>query len=211
MTPTTGLGPSYSAYIFAEPQNGTDDGTLYTYALSNGATNWYSYFSATVPSPASGTYSADLNVYAHQPSFINGGGNFVTPVTLSAPILQSAGTYSGCSQNQYTYGTIAIIPTTHISNTTGYFMSIWIPLAGVGGTLSQMTTDLGTSLCGTEIYGNLPADATTNIEDVVVTSGAAIPAGTYRVLWYTPNFNFPAPPAGGSITIPYYFRGNTKS
>ena len=175
--------------------------------MSNGATNWYSYFSAVVPGPGSGTYSADLNVYAHQPSFINGGGNFVTPVTLSAPILQSAGTYSGCSQNQYTYGTIAILPSTHISNTTGYFMSIWIPLAGVGGALTQMTTDVGTTLCGSEIFGDLPADATTNSANVTVTSGAAIPAGTYRVLWVTPNFNFPS----GYINVPFYFKGDTKS
>jgi len=180
---------------------------LYNYAVANGATNWYSYFVGSQPNNGGGTYSADLDVYAHQPSFINGGGNFVTPATLSAPILQTSTTYSGCAQNQYTYGTIAILPTTHISNTTGYFLSIWIPLAGVGGSLTQMTSDVGTTLCGSEFANDLPADVVTNALDVTVTSGAAIPAGTYRVLWASPNFNFPA----GYISVPYYFRGDTKS
>jgi hypothetical protein len=71
-----------------------------------------------------------------------------------------------------------------------------------------MTIDVGTTLGGAEIYGGIPTVAGTTVLNVVVTSGAIIPAGTYRVLWVSPNFNLPGSlPSIGS----FYFRGETKT
>jgi hypothetical protein len=197
------------AYIFAEPQTSGDDTTLLTWAGSNGAIDWGDYYSGTVPNNAGGNYDNDLNVYAHQPSFISGGGNFVTPITLSAPILQSAGTYSGCSLSQYAFGAIPVIPTTNVNPNIEYFYSIWLPLAGIGGSVTNYTIDVGTTLCGQEIENGIPVVASTTLSyDVTVTSGAAIPAGTYRVIWVSPNLLLPI---STPLTQTYYFMGDTKS
>ena len=202
------ISPTFRAYIFAEPQTSSDDTTLLDYAIANGAIDWGNYYSGTVPNNSGGNYNNDLNVYAHQPSFINGGGNFVTPLTLSAPILQSSGTYSGCSHNIYTFPSIPIIPSINVNPSIQYFYSIWIPLAGVGGTFNNMSIDLGTTSCGSGIYSGIQPVSTLATINVVVTSGAAIPAGTYRVLWLSPNLILPPSLPLGST---YYFRGNTKS
>ena len=202
------ISPTFRAYIFAEPQNSTNDTDLLNFATTGGAIDWYSYYSATVPNNNGGNYSNDLNVCAHQPSFINGGGNFVLPLTLSAPILQSSGTYSGCSHNIYTFPSIPIIPSINVNPSIQYFYSIWIPLAGVGGTFNNMSIDLGTTSCGSGIYSGIQPVSTLATINVVVTSGAAIPAGTYRVLWLSPNLILPPSLPLGST---YYFRGNTKS
>jgi len=83
-TPTpTPTRNRFNAYIFAEPQTSVDANTLLTWAGGNGALEWGDYFDGSVPNNNSGFYSNDLNVYAHQPSFINGGGNFVPPTILS--------------------------------------------------------------------------------------------------------------------------------
>jgi hypothetical protein len=205
-TPTS---QGFMAYIFAEPQTSGDDTTLLTWAGSNGAIDWGDYYSGTVPNNAGGNYDNDLNVYAHQPSFISGGGNFVTPITLSAPILQSAGTYSGCSLSQYAFGAIPVIPTTNVNPNIEYFYSIWLPLAGIGGSVTNYTIDVGTTLCGQEIENGIPVVASTTLSyDVTVTSGAAIPAGTYRVIWVSPNLLLPI---STPLTQTYYFMGDTKS
>jgi len=71
-----------------------------------------------------------------------------------------------------------------------------------------MTIDVGTTANGSEIFRAIPTVAGTTVLNVVVTSGANIPAGTYRVLWVSPNFNLPASlPAAGYL----YFRGVAKS
>ena len=197
------------AYIFAEPQDSGDDTTLLDWASNNGAIEWGDYYSSSVPSNAGGNYDNDLNVYAHQPSFINGGGNFVTPATLSAPILQTAGVYLGCALSQYAFGSIPVIPTTNVNPDIKYFYSIWLPLAGIGGSVNNYTLDVGTSICGQEIENGIPAVASITLSyNVNVTSGAAIPVGVYRVVWISPNLQLPpATPLGQII----YFRGDTKS
>jgi hypothetical protein len=194
------------AYIFAEPQDAGDDATLL--AGATGAAEWYSFFSAGAPNNNAGNYSNDLDVYAHQPSFISGGGNFITPVSLSAPIAQTPGqVINGVAQNLYTYGSIQV-NSTAINSSIQYFYSIWVPLAGVGGTLTDMTNDVGTTLGGNDVFNDIGTVTTLTAINVNVTIGASIPAGTYRVLWVVPQFQLPiAPPLSGSL----YFRGDTKS
>jgi hypothetical protein len=197
------------AYIFAEPIDSGDDTTLYNYALANGAGEWWSWQSVLAPpNNSGGNYSNDLNVYAHQPSFISGTGNFITPVSLSAAIAQTGGqVINGVAQNIYTYGTIQV-NSTLIDSSLPYFYSIWLPLAGVGGALTDMTNDVGTTLGGNDVQNDIGTVTTLTALNVTVTSGAAIPAGTYRVLWVSPQFQLPiAPPLTGSL----YFRGDTKS
>jgi hypothetical protein len=197
------------AYIFAEPQNSGNDGTLLSYATANGALEWYSFYSvSSPPNNSGGNYSNDLNVYAHQPSFVIGGGNFVTPVTFSAPIAQTAGQIiNGFAQNIYTYGSIQVSSTV-VNPSIQYFYSIWVPLAGVGGSISDMTNDVGTSDGGQDIYPNIGTIVGLTSINVTITSGAAITAGTYRVLWVSPQYTLPgSTPLTGSL----YFRGETKS
>jgi hypothetical protein len=204
-TPTSNM---FKAYIFAEPQTSVDASTLLTWAADNGAIEWGNYFDGSVPNNNGGVYSNDLDVYAHQPSFISGGGNFTLPTILSAPILQSSGSYLGCPQNQYTFGSIPVIPTTNVNPAIPYFYSIWIPLLGVGGSFNNMTIDLGTSLCGNEIYNDIQGESTLSTINVNVTSGASIPSGTYRVLWLSPNLLLPGTLP---LNVTYYFRGETKT
>ncbi len=163
---------------------------------------------SVAPNNSGGNYSNDLNVYAHQPSFISGTGNFITPVSLSAAIAQTGGqVINGVAQNIYTYGTIQV-NSTLIDSSLQYFYSIWLPLAGVGGALTDMTNDVGTTLGGNDVQNDIGTVTTLTALNVTVTSGAAIPAGTYRVLWVSPQFQLPiAPPLTGSL----YFRGDTKS
>lgn len=208
-TPTpTGTAAGFMAYIFAEPQDPTDASTLETYAGDNGALEWATIYNNGIPNNSGGNYSNDLDVYAHQPSYISGGGNFVTAVSLSAEIAQTPGQIiNGVAQNIYTYGSIQV-NSTSINSNIQYFYTIWIPLAGVGGTLTDMTNDVGTTLGGNDIFNDIGTVTTLTALNVTVTSGAAIPAGTYRVLWVTPQFQLPIlPPLTGSL----YFRGDTKS
>jgi hypothetical protein len=206
-TPTPTMAAFY-AYIFAEPQNTTDDTDLLNFATTGGAIDWYSYYSATVPNNNSGSYSNDLDVYAHQPSFINGTGDFVKPDDLKAPIAQVNGQIiNGLSQSIYTFGSIEV-NSSMVTPSEEYFYTIWIPLNGVNGSLTDMTIDVGTNLGGDEIYSNIGTIVGTTALNVTVTSGAAIPAGTYRVLWVSPQFILPIlTPLSGSL----YFRGDTKS
>jgi hypothetical protein len=199
VTPTvTPSGAAYYAYIFAEPQTSGDASTLLTYATANGAVEFGDYFDNVVPSNGGGNYSNDLNVYAHQPSFINGGGNFVTPNTLKGSI----------SQSTYLFNSIQVSSLV-VNSGIQYFYSVWLPLNGIGGTLNTYQMDVGTTLGGAEIYSAIPnTTPITNAYDVVVTSGAAIPAGTYRVLWISTNFLLPSStPLTGSI----YFKGVSKT
>ena len=203
-TPTEG----FMAYIFAEPQNAGNASTLETYALANGAQDWATIYNNGIPNNNNGTYSNDLDVYAHQPSYAIGGGNFVTAVSLSAAIAQTQGqVINGVAQNIYTYGSIQVSPSL-INPLIKYFYTIWVPLAGVGGSLTNMTNDVGTTLGGNDVFNDIGTIVGLTSLNVTVTSGAAIPAGTYRVLWVSPQFELPiALPLTGSL----YFRGDTKS
>jgi hypothetical protein len=208
-TPTpTGTQTGFMAYIFAEPQLSGDATTLENYALANGAVEWATIYNNGIPNNSGGNYSNDLDVYAHQPSFAVGGGNFVTAVSLSAAIAQTPGqVINGVAQNIYTYGSIQV-SSAAINASIQYFYTIWVPLAGVGGTLTDMTNDVGTTLGSNDVFNDIGTVTTLTALNVTVTSGAAIPAGTYRVLWVSPQFQLPiSPPLTGSL----YFRGDTKS
>ncbi len=212
-TPTPTITPSptqglYYAYIFAEPQTSTDDATLLAYASANGAVQWWSFYGlSSPPNNSGGNYSNDLDVYVHQPSFVSGGGNFVTPVTFSSLIAQTPGqVINGLPQNIYTYGSIQVSSTV-VNSSIQYFYSIWIPLAGVGGAISDMTNDVGTLAGSQDIYANIGTVTSLTALNVTVTSGAAIPAGTYRVLWVSPQYTLPG---GTPLTGSLFFRGETK-
>ena len=212
-TPTPTITPSptqglYYAYLFAEPQTSTDDSTLLSYASANGAVQWWSFYGlSSPPNNTGGNYSNDLNIYAHQPSFVSGGGNFVTPVTFSSLIAQTPGqVINGLAQNIYTYGSIQVSSTV-VNSSIQYFYSIWIPLAGVGGAISDMTNDVGTLAGSQDIYANIGTVTSLTALNVTVTSGAAIPAGTYRVLWVSPQYTLPG---GTPLTGSLFFRGETK-
>ena len=55
------ISPTFRAYIFAEPQNSTNDTDLLNFATTGGAIDWYSYYSATVPNNNGGNYSNQQN------------------------------------------------------------------------------------------------------------------------------------------------------
>ena len=212
-TPTPTITPSptqglYYAYLFAEPQTSTDDSTLLSYASANGAVQWWSFYGlSSPPNNSGGNYSNDLDVYVHQPSFVSGGGNFVTPVTFSSLIAQTPGqVINGIAQNIYTYGSIQVSSAV-VNPSIQYFYSIWIPLAGVGGAISDMTNDVGTLAGSQDIYANIGTVTSLTALNVTVTSGAAIPAGTYRVLWVSPQYTLPG---GTPLTGSLFFRGETK-
>jgi hypothetical protein len=69
--------------------------------------------------------------------------------------------------------------------------------------------DVGTTSGGSEIFNDIPAvTPLQNQYNVTVTSGASIPAGTYRVVWITPDFLLPGGlPLSGSL----YFTGANKT
>jgi len=186
----------------------SDATTLENYAVANGAVEWATIFNNGIPNNSGGNYSNDLDVYAHQPSFASGTGDFISVTSLSAPIAQTPGQIiSGVSQNIYTYGTIQV-NSANLNPNIQYFYSIWVPLNGVGGSITDMTNDVGTTLGGNDVFNDIGTVTTLTALNVTVTSGAAIPSGTYRVLWVTPQFTLPIlPPLTGSL----YFRGDTKS
>jgi hypothetical protein len=202
-TPTTA---GFSGYLFPEPQDSTSLNDLGQYLFDTGAT-WFGYGNEGIPSTTN--YSTNMNTYAHYSGWTGSSGNFITPVTsLSGAIRQLSGNGPdsyGCSQNQYTFGTIQVT-TSQVNPNEQYYYTVWIPLAGVGGTMTNMTVDVGASTqCSTSIIDNGIPEPTLAGTNVTVTSGAAIPAGTYRILWL-----FVIPP---TIPLPssLYFKGDTKS
>lgn len=207
LTPTpTSTPASFFAYLFPEPLDSTSQNDLGQYMFDNSAT-WYGFGnSGGVPSLVN--YSNNMDTYVHYSGWTGSSGNFVTPVTsMTSSIRQLSGSgfdSFGCAQNQYTFGTIELT-TSMINVNYQYNYTIWIPLAGVGGTMSNITVDIGNGVCGSAIYDNAipePGLAGTN---VVVTSGGSIPAGIYRVLW---NFTLPSTPP---LTTSLYFKGDTKT
>jgi len=189
-TPTPSATPfSYQAYLFPEPQDYTSRNTLGQYMYDGGKT-WFGWGNSGVPGNLS--YSDNMDYYAHFSGFTNGSdGNFITQVSsLSSAMFQSAGTDGyGCPINQYGFGTINI-NNTLVNPNVKYFYTIWLPLAGMNGTMSDMTVNVGTNPCSFNIGADLIPDSIKQT-NVTVTSGAAIPAGTYRVLWIDPNLHIP--------------------
>ena len=189
-TPTPTATPfSYQAYLFPEPQDYTSRNTLGQYMYDGGKT-WFGWGNSGVPGGLS--YSDNMDYYAHFSGFTNGSdGNFIAQVSsLSSAMFQSAGNDGyGCPINQYGFGTINI-NNTLVNPNVKYFYTIWLPLAGMNGTMSDMTVNVGTNSCSFNIGADLIPDSIKQT-NVTVTSGAAIPAGTYRVLWIDPNLHIP--------------------
>jgi len=204
LTPTSSV-KIYYAYVFAEPQTFNDGFDLETYMLNNGGT-WGGYQFYGVPSAAN--YSNNMDTYAHYSGWTSNAGNYTyAPTSLSGAIKQIS-SYTedsfGCPQNQYTFETIRV-RSNQLNTNIKYFYSIWIPLDGVNNTMNNMIINAGSTPCGTDYSEQGIPDAIAS-QNVVVTSGAAIPSGTYRVLFLAllnlPNTN--------KLFNDIYIKGNLK-
>jgi hypothetical protein len=221
-TPTPTTPPIY-AYLVPEPQDNGGSSTSvyklgnYMYYLSGSTVDtnvsWNGYGSSGGwVDPTSVNYSYMMNKYISYSGFTSGSsGNFITPISSFKGLIKQSpgiGTDSfGCSINQYTFETITVDIST-INPNEYYFYSVWIPLAGVGGSMTNMTIQLGYSSPPCTFDVTLTPDVTISSTNVTVTSGAAIPAGVYRVLYCgSPTLLPPSTPA----TNNFYFKGDTKS
>ena len=211
-TPTLTQTPSqttslFKAYLFPEALDSTSQDSLGQFMFDNGA-DWYGFLNSG-GIPGSSNYESNMLTYIEYPGWTGSSGNFITSVTnLTGNIRQSSGSGTdtfGCSQNQYTFGTIEVT-TSNVNPNVQYDYSIWIPLAGVGNALTNMTVDVGSSSpCTSNIFSDGIPDLGNAAIDVDVPIGSILPAGTYRVLW---NFVVPATlPLGATI----YFKGDTKT
>ena len=208
-TPTPTNVP-FSAYIFPEPQDSTSQGDIGLWTSNAGGN--YNGFTNNGGPAGGGTYAADMAIYAQYPGWTGLSGNFITNVgTIKNSIRQASGTGTdsqGCSQNQYTFGSIGIT-TTMINPSEQYVYTVWIPLAGVGGTFNNMTLDVGTgAACAVGIIDNGVPDPGNAVINVTVPSGCVIPSGIYRVLWMNELYLQPTtPPLGTTLWI----KGDTKT
>ena len=194
-TPTPTVTPSatpniYRAYLFPEPQSASARRSLGNYMFYGGKT-WLGWGRSGVP-PVS-NFSDNMDFYAHFSGFTSTGltGDFVTAVqNLNSLVYQTETTDTfGCEVGQYEFGTIRLQPS-QVNTAIKYFYTLWIPLEGMNNTMSNLTVNIGTAPCNTNLGSSLIPDTLRQI-DVTVTAGAAIPAGTYRVLWIDPNMNLP--------------------
>jgi hypothetical protein len=225
ITPTISLTPSVTptptypyvfdpyVYLVPEPQDTTSLSDLATYMYNSGATNFLGWGNGGVPSVSG--YSNDLDVYIHYSGFTGSVGNFVTNIsTLKGYIKQTSGTSIdtfGCIQDQYTFNTIEV-STSQVNTGIQYFYSLWIPLNAVGGSMTNMTIDIGTNTpCSNDIGYNVIPDGTLSSINVVVSSGAAIPSNVYRVLWIDPTCLIPSSVPPPSLSSSIFFKGNTKT
>jgi len=180
---------------------------------NSGSTSFLGWGNGGVPSVSS--YSNDLNIYIHYSGFTGSNGNFITNVsTLKGHIRQLVGTGTdsyGCIQHQYSFNTIELL-TTQINPNIQYFYTLWIPLNAVGGSMTNMTIDIGSNIpCSTDIVYNAIPDAVLASTNVVVSSGAAIPSNIYRVLWIDPTCLIPSSVPPPSLSSSLFFKGNTKT
>jgi len=212
-TPTTTPTPTnepFFAYIFPEPQDSTSQANLGQYMFDNGAIQYFGFGNSGVAGGP--TFGSDMELYSQYVGWSGGIGNFITNVgSISGSIRQASGLGTdseGCPQNQYTFGSIDI--TTSIVNpNVQYVYTVWIPLAGVGGTFTNMTLDIGDgAACSSSIVnGGIPDVGNASV-NVNVLGGFAIPAGTYRVLWINELYNLPVSvPLGSTIWV----KGNAKT
>jgi len=221
-TPTPTVPPIF-AYVVPEPQDtgGSSTSTYklgsYMYYLSDGVTidtnvNWYGYSSGGWADPANPYYSYMMDKYISYSGFTLGSdGNFMTPISsFNGSLQQSSGVKTdgyGCSVNQYTFETITI-SNSNINPNEYYFYSVWIPLSGVGGVMDNMTIGVGYMSYPCSFDFLLTPATTISSTNITVTSGAAIPAGVYRVLYCSSSMLLP--PSTPS-TNNFYFKGDTKS
>jgi hypothetical protein len=212
LTPTNTLTPTpspevrFKAYVFAEPQTFEDGSDLENYMVNTMGKNWGGYQFYGVPSSLD--YSSTMDAYVHYPLWGAFLGNYITPPTeLTSIIKQTSGasldTFN-CPQNQYTFGTIEI-PKTGVNTDIRYFYSIWLSYDGLGGSFTNMTVDAGSSPCSNDLINNAIPDYVAS-QNVTVTSGGAIPAGNYRVLWLQ-NLNLPIT---NTLLNNIYIKGENK-
>jgi hypothetical protein len=206
-TPTvTPTNLPFSAFIFPEPLDSVSQAQLGQYMFNNGS-SWYGFGnSGGVPSTVN--YANNMLIYSQFSGWTGGNGNFITNVTyLNGSIRQLPGSgvdSFGCVQNQYTFGTVEV-NTTEINPAIQYNYTIWIPLAGVGGSLTNMTVDIGQATpCSSTDSDSIIPDPTLSVLNVTVPSGQILPAGVYRVLW---NFTMPQ---SLPLTSSIYFKGESK-
>lgn len=212
-TPTKTPTPSpaaFSAYLFPEPQDPTSLNNLGQFMYDTGAVSFFGWGNSGTP--AGPNYASDMAIYAKFSGWTGSAGNFITNVsTLNGPIRQSSGSgvdSYGCSQNQYSFSSIPVT-TSQVNPSIQYTYTVWIPLAGVGGTMTNMTLDVGLgNACSTSIIDNGVPDVINAGVNVVVPSGCAIPAGTYRVLWMNELCSEPSSPP---LTTTFWVKGDTKS
>jgi hypothetical protein len=209
-TPTPTNLP-FSAYLLPEPSDANSIANIGQYMFDQGA-DWFGYWNSLGPAGAGPTYSSNLDAYVHFSGWTTPVDNFLTPVTnFAGPIRQASGSGTdayGCTQTQYTFGTIPVT-LSQVDPTIQYFYSIWVPLVGVGGTLTNMTVDAGYgAACSNTVFNDAVPDLGLASQNVTVTVGAAIPAGTYRVLWITGAFE---QPTGTPATSTLYVKGDTKT
>ena len=212
-TPTNTPTPSpaaFSAYLFPEPQDPTSLNNLGQYMYDTGAVSFFGWGNSGTP--AGLNYASDMAIYAKFSGWTGSAGNFITNVsTLNGPIRQSSGSgvdSYGCSQNQYSFSSIPVT-TSQVNPSIQYTYTVWIPLAGVGGTMTNMTLDVGLgNACSTSIIDNGVPDVINAGVNVVVPSGCAIPSGTYRVLWMNELCSEPSSPP---LTTTFWVKGDTKS
>jgi hypothetical protein len=198
--------PNLQAYLFPEPQSPSGRGAIGMH-MFNAGFSWRGWGISGVPGATN--YSSTMNHYAHFSGFVNGlDGDFITPVeSLSSFVLQSNSMDGfGCMSGQYTFGTIQLQPSM-VNLGIKYFYTIWIPLESVNNSMSNQRINVGTGPCSSDLGSSLIPDSLRLI-DVEVTEGAAIPAGTYRVLWVTPNLNLPSTPP---LTSSLFFKGSSYS
>ena len=175
--------------------------------FDNGSTNYYGFGNSGIPSTV--TYASDMAIYILYSGWTGSNGNFITNISNnSSPIRQASGSGTdtfGCTQNQYTFGTIEIT-TSEVNPSVQYSYTVWIPLNGVGGTLNNMTVDVGSgTACANNIFNDYIPDSGLAGLNVNVPPGCQIPTGIYRVLW---NFILPATiPLGDTL----YFKGDAKT
>ena len=221
-TPTPTVPPIFG-YVVPEPQDNGGSSTSayklgsYMYYLSDGVTidpdvDWYGYSSGGWADPTNPYYSYMMDKYISYSGFTLGSdGNFMTPISsFNGSLNQSSGVGTdgyGCSVNQYTFETITI-STSNINPNEYYFYSVWIPLSGVGGVMDNMTIGVGYMSYPCSFDFLLTPATTISSTDITVTSGAAIPAGVYRVLYCSASTLLP--PSTPS-TNNFYFKGEVKS
>lgn len=213
-TPTIGLTPTitpsptsglYYAYLFAEPQDSTSLVSLGDYMSNNGALYFFGYGNSGVPNI--NNYSGDLDTYAHYSGFTLGGGSkFITPVSnLSSLIRTQSGvgpdTFN-CETQQYTFGTIKV-DETNVDTTETYFYSIWIPTDAIPISWNNMTINIGRNECSQTVVSDTVPSPSLATQIITISSGAAIPAGTYRVFWM-PFSGYITPEL--ALSYPLYFK-----
>ena len=226
VTPTPTITPTpspipYYAYVVAEPQDSPslDELGAYMYNETGNTGNpdpnvdyWFGYGNMNNwDSPSNENYSYTMNKYISYSGFTNSAGNFRNPSDYKGIINRTANTITdgfGCSVKPSVFETIEIDSTT-INENIQYYYTIWIPLAGVGGVMNNMTVEYSysSSPCNWMPVA-IEADAAVASTNVTVSSGAAIPAGTYRVLTFSSTTTL-LPPTTPASNI--YFKGEQKT